>query len=125
MGLNIATIGCGAATAGLLKKALGLGDIPSLGAVDVFERSVIPGGNLHAIAPWHDKLRAGFTQRFLLPALADERVRYFGNVSVGRDLPMDALFENFPIESVRLTVRKSKPIAGVLDWAGVRITRAR
>jgi len=26
-----------------------------------------------------------------------------------------ALFDNFSIESVRLTVRKSKPIAGVLD----------
>ncbi|MBW2295786.1 MAG: dihydroneopterin aldolase, partial [Deltaproteobacteria bacterium] len=26
-----------------------------------------------------------------------------------------ALFENFPIDWVRLTVRKSKPIAGVLD----------
>jgi dihydroneopterin aldolase len=37
----------------------------------------------------------------------------------------DALFENFPVESVQLTVRKSKPIAGVLDWAGVRITRNR
>jgi dihydroneopterin aldolase len=37
----------------------------------------------------------------------------------------NALFENFPVESVQLTVRKSKPIAGVLDWAGVRITRNR
>lgn len=37
----------------------------------------------------------------------------------------DALFEKFPVTSVRLTVRKSKPIAGVLDWAGVRITRIR
>jgi dihydroneopterin aldolase len=37
----------------------------------------------------------------------------------------NALFENFPVESVQLTVRKSKPIAGVLDWAGVRITRTR
>jgi len=37
----------------------------------------------------------------------------------------DALFENFPVESVQLTVRKSKPIAGVLDWTGVRITRTR
>jgi dihydroneopterin aldolase len=36
-----------------------------------------------------------------------------------------ALFENFPIDRVRLTVRKSKPIAGVLDWAGIRITRSR
>ena len=37
----------------------------------------------------------------------------------------DALFESFPIDSVRLTVRKSKPIAGVLDWGGIRITRLR
>lgn len=37
----------------------------------------------------------------------------------------DALFESFPVESVQLTVRKSKPIAGVLDWVGVRITRTR
>lgn len=37
----------------------------------------------------------------------------------------DALFERFPIESVTLTVRKSKPIAGVLQWAGVRIVRTR
>ena len=37
----------------------------------------------------------------------------------------DALFENFPIESVQLTVRKSKPISGVLEWAGVRISRTR
>lgn len=36
-----------------------------------------------------------------------------------------ALFERFPIESVGLTVRKAKPIAGVLEWAGVRITRTR
>jgi dihydroneopterin aldolase len=38
---------------------------------------------------------------------------------------VSALFEKFPIDSVRLTVRKSKPIAGVLDWAGIRITRVR
>jgi dihydroneopterin aldolase len=37
----------------------------------------------------------------------------------------DALFENFPIDSVSLTVRKSKPIAGVLDSAGIRINRRR
>jgi dihydroneopterin aldolase len=38
---------------------------------------------------------------------------------------VEALFANFPIDRVRLTVRKSKPIAGVLDWAGIRITRVR
>ncbi|MCP4039664.1 MAG: dihydroneopterin aldolase [bacterium] len=37
----------------------------------------------------------------------------------------DVLFERFPIDRVKLTVRKSRPIAGVLEWAGVRITRTR
>ncbi len=36
-----------------------------------------------------------------------------------------ALFEHFAIDSVELTVRKSRPIAGVLDWAGIRIARRR
>jgi len=38
---------------------------------------------------------------------------------------IEGLFENFPIDRVRLTVKKSNPIAGVLDWAGIRISRAR
>jgi len=38
---------------------------------------------------------------------------------------VSALFERFPIESVGLTVKKARPIAGVLEWAGVRITRTR
>jgi dihydroneopterin aldolase len=38
---------------------------------------------------------------------------------------VDALFARFPIEWVTITVRKPKPIAGVLDYAGIRITRSR
>ncbi len=37
----------------------------------------------------------------------------------------DALFERFSIDFVKLTVRKARPIAGVLDWTGVRMTRTR
>ncbi|MDP6980634.1 MAG: dihydroneopterin aldolase [Myxococcota bacterium] len=37
----------------------------------------------------------------------------------------DALFDRFAIDFVKLTVRKARPIAGVLDWTGVRITRMR
>ncbi len=36
-----------------------------------------------------------------------------------------ALFDRFEIDSVDLTVRKSRPIAGVLEWAGIRIARRR
>lgn len=38
---------------------------------------------------------------------------------------VDALFARFPVDFVTITVRKPRPIAGVLDWTGVRITRER
>lgn len=38
----------------------------------------------------------------------------------------DAVLEAFPaVQAVQLTVRKTKPIAGVLDYAGVRMRRER
>ena len=36
-----------------------------------------------------------------------------------------AVLEKFDVDAVTVTVRKPKPIAGVLDHAGVRITRTR
>lgn len=36
-----------------------------------------------------------------------------------------AVLEKFDAEAVTVTVRKPKPIAGVLEHAGVRITRSR
>ena len=37
----------------------------------------------------------------------------------------DAILSGFLVDWVTVTVRKAKPIAGVLDWGGVRITRRR
>ncbi len=38
----------------------------------------------------------------------------------------NALFGRFPpIQAVEITVRKASPVAGVLDWAGVRLRRTR
>ena len=37
----------------------------------------------------------------------------------------DAVLSKFDVDRVTVSVRKPKPIAGVLDHAGVRITRAR
>lgn len=34
-----------------------------------------------------------------------------------------AILSKFDVEAVTVTVRKPKPIAGVLDYAGIRITR--
>lgn len=36
-----------------------------------------------------------------------------------------AVLTKFDVESVTVTVRKPQPIAGVLDYAGIRITRSR
>ena len=36
-----------------------------------------------------------------------------------------AVLEKFDAERVTVTVRKPKPIAGVLDYAGIRLTRTR
>jgi dihydroneopterin aldolase len=35
----------------------------------------------------------------------------------------EAILSKFDVKSVTITVRKPKPIAGVLDYAGIRITR--
>lgn len=37
----------------------------------------------------------------------------------------EAVLSKFDVEAVTVTVRKPKPIAGVLDYAGIRITRRR
>jgi len=37
----------------------------------------------------------------------------------------ESVLAKFPVEAVTVTVRKPKPIAGVLDYAGVRIRRER
>ncbi len=36
-----------------------------------------------------------------------------------------AILEKFGVESVTVSVRKPSPIAGVLDYAGIRVTRCR
>jgi dihydroneopterin aldolase len=37
----------------------------------------------------------------------------------------EAILAKFDVDAVTVTVRKPKPIAGVLDYAGIRITRGR
>jgi dihydroneopterin aldolase len=37
----------------------------------------------------------------------------------------EAVLAKFAVDAVTVTVRKPKPIAGVLDYAGIRITRRR
>ena len=37
----------------------------------------------------------------------------------------DAVLEKYAVDAVTITVRKPKPIAGVLDYAGIRIRRTR
>jgi dihydroneopterin aldolase len=59
----------------------------------------------------------------VVEAAAGERERKLVE-SLARDIA-EAILSRFTADWVTVTVRKAKPIAGVLDWAGVRITRSR
>lgn len=81
-----------------------------------------------------DLSRAGSTDNLTETIDYGEIYEVVAKVAGGRDHQLvealgeriaTALLDNFPIDCVKLTVRKSKPIAGVLDYAGIRITRRR
>ncbi len=87
---HIAVVGAGPAglfaTDALLKE-------PQI-RVDVFERLVAPYGLVrYGVAPDHQKIKsveAGFAR-----TLSNERVRYFGNVELGRDVSVDELRSHY------------------------------
>lgn len=85
--LKVAVVGSGPggfyATEALLKSALHA-------EIDMFERLPTPFGLVRSgVAPDHPKLKE-VTQVFTRIA-ASPQFRYFGNVSVGRDIPVEAL----------------------------------
>ena len=58
--------------------------------VDLFDRLPTPFGLLrYGVAPDHLKMKS--LSRALQRTLDDERVRFFGNVEVGRDVTVDEL----------------------------------
>ena len=81
-------------------------DLRPAGATDALEKT-LDYGEIYRVV----EEVAGGREHALVEALAERIV--------------SALFDSFDIEWVRITVRKPKPIAGVLEHAGVRITRRR
>jgi ferredoxin/flavodoxin---NADP+ reductase len=85
--LRVAVVGAGPsgfyAVAALLDSGLAV-------AVDVFDRLPAPYGLVrYGVAPDHQKIK--LVERVFAKAAGDERVRFFGNVCLGRDLDRDDL----------------------------------
>jgi dihydroneopterin aldolase len=81
-------------------------DLRQAGATDELDRT-LDYGEIYGVV----QEVAGGREHALVEALAERIVA--------------ALFERFDIDWVRIEVRKPKPIAGVLEHAGIRITRRR
>ena len=86
--LRVAVVGAGPAGIYAAEALAGQDDVPV--AVDLVDRLPTPFGLVrHGIAPDHAKMRA--LRETLHHTLDHERVRFVGNVEIGRDLALDEL----------------------------------
>ncbi len=89
--LRVAVIGAGPAgfyTAESLLKATGHAE------VDIFDRLATPYGLVrHGVAPDHPQIKS--IANMLARTGRDERIRFFGNVELGRDLSLDELRRHY------------------------------
>ncbi len=91
MGLAIAVVGAGPSGIYAVQRLLRSEDVTR---VDVLESLPAPYGLLrYGVAADHPKTKT--VSRALARAFEDERVRFFGNVHVGRDITRDDLLEHF------------------------------
>ena len=82
-------------------------------------RSLVPSGRSDRL---EDTLDYGEVYR-VVEAVAQEGEHHLVE-ALGERIAA-ALLTEFEIEGVTITIRKSKPLAGALDSAGIRITRSR
>ncbi|MBS1870064.1 MAG: FAD-dependent oxidoreductase, partial [Actinobacteria bacterium] len=86
--LRVAVVGSGPAGFYAAEQLLSVGGLDV--SVDMFERLATPWGLVRAgVAPDHPKIKA-VTRRYEKTA-ANEGFRFFGNVEVGRELPVEEL----------------------------------
>lgn len=91
MGLAIAVVGAGPSGIYAVQRLLRSDEVTR---VDVLESLPAPYGLLrYGVAADHPKTKT--VSRALARAFEDERVRFFGNVHVGRDITRDDLLEHF------------------------------
>jgi ferredoxin/flavodoxin---NADP+ reductase len=92
--LRVAIVGSGPAGFYAAEQLLTAKDLDHEVAVDMFERLATPWGLVRAgVAPDHPKIKA-VTRRYEKTA-AKDGFRFFGNVEVGTDLPVDELREHY------------------------------
>lgn len=89
--IRVAIVGAGPAG---VYMAAALVDQPDIASVDIFDRLPAPFGLLrYGVAPDHLKMKALATT--LQRTLDDDKVRFFGNVELGRDVMIDELLGDY------------------------------
>lgn len=90
--LRVAVVGAGPAGMYIADAMIYQDRVPA--RVDVFERLPTPFGLLrYGVAPDHLKMKS--LSRTLQRTLDDERVRFFGNVTVGKDVSVEELRQGY------------------------------
>ncbi len=89
---SFAVVGSGPAAFYAVEALLGQSDFDC--HVDIFDKRFAPFGLVRfGVAPDHPKIKS-VTKRFT-SLLKDERVRFFGNIEIGRDLSLERLREEY------------------------------
>lgn len=90
--LRVAVVGAGPAGMYVADALIYQKDVPV--RVDIFDRLPTPFGLLrYGVAPDHLKMKS--LARALQRTLDDDRVRFFGNVTVGKDITVDELRQGY------------------------------
>lgn len=76
---------------------------------DIINRDIRPGGLLvYGVAPDHPKIRA--VGKVFDKILQNENVRYFGNVSVGKDITLEELRPHYDVIVFSVGAQSDKPL---------------
>lgn len=103
-GRSVAVVGAGPAGLYLLAALIDPEHASRFDRFDVYESTPAPYGLIrYGVAPDHPRTRA--ITRVLVPAFTDPRVRYRGNVEVGRDVSLDELREAYDVVVVSTGMR--------------------
>jgi ferredoxin/flavodoxin---NADP+ reductase len=101
----VAVIGSGPAGAYAAGHLLAAGDVE----VDLFERLPTPWGLVRSgVAPDHPKIKS--VTRVYEKSLADERLRFFGNVELGRDVTREELLERYDAVVYAVGAEADRPL---------------
>lgn len=108
-GHSVAVVGAGPAGLYLLAALVDSDHADRFDRFDVYESTPAPFGLIrYGVAPDHPRTRA--ITRVLVPAFDDPRVRYRGNVEVGRDVTIDELRSAYDVVVISTGMRGDRSL---------------